>query len=174
MKKLIAALCLILCTGTVALASNDDANPCGNHGNNCCTEDGGQTYVPTEQTCTQVVEANPKAYCSSFAASVAEAQAKAICGNATASCAGGLAFTLAVTKQACVNSSIQANVTDVTCEAATLACGDASASCALSCPEPTPCPDVNVNTRVLRCKRVITKKSGKVIRKGCLVITEAQ
>lgn len=157
--KIIASLLVAICLSSTAFATNNHPTT--------------TTTLPPRAECQVEVDANPKAYCDSYAKSKAEASAKAICGDATANCNGGTAFSLAVTKQACVNASVQTNVTDVTCEAAALACGDTTATCALSCPPPVQCPDVEIGTRVLRCKRVITRPSGKVIRKGCLVVTEA-
>lgn len=78
MRSFIATILLVLCMSTPALAGNDNPpNPCGNHGNNCCTEDAGSTFVSVSDTC--------EAFCSStsFAVSVAVSECEA---KASASC----------------------------------------------------------------------------------------
>lgn len=190
-----ALLGVLAVNPVIATATPNDPNPCGNHGNNCCTEDGGQSFVSVEDTCTQVVNANPTAYCSSFAgalaAAVSESRANAICGDATANCNGGTAFSLAVLKQTCTQVGIQVsemyqkqhqsqesvNGANASCESAAQTCGDTAVTCGdtaqtcnLTCPV---CPDVTVGTRVIKCKKYITRKDGRVVRKGCLVVTDA-
>ena len=59
-----AFLCLLIGVAQIAFGSSD-ANPCGNHGNHCCTNDGGETYDSVEATCD--------AFCSSTAEAVVTA-----------------------------------------------------------------------------------------------------
>lgn len=81
MKKLLLSLVLVL-----ACASMTFAGECNGPGDDECCQTGGEN-VPINVACTNVVEANPAAFCASFAAAVCETD----CGSAAASCAGSLA-----------------------------------------------------------------------------------
>ena len=48
--------------GSSIAAANENANPCGNNGNNCCTDDGGISYEGVPETC--------EVFCSSTAVAV--------------------------------------------------------------------------------------------------------
>jgi hypothetical protein len=177
MRKLLIVLCFF-CWAGYAMAS--EPNPCGNHGNSCCTEDGGQTFVDPVLVCTNVVNADPSAFCSSYA----EAQATAICGDATSFCNGGTAFSLAVMKNSIEQSQLvisqQVSQTESYCYESIAYCEQSSSACAaassntnnLSCPPAPACPSVNIKNAVLKCKKVKNTKFGPV-GFGCVVQTEA-
>lgn len=155
----------------VGVSFASEANPCGNHGNHCCTDDGGESYQSTESTCAVAVSANPQAYCEAYATAIAaatsESRALAICGDAVSFCQGGTAFALSCVKQSCETAVSQAATATQTC---TNACGDMTATCSCPvCPQP---PDVEIGTRVLKCKRWSQRKDGTYVGKKCLTLTE--
>jgi hypothetical protein len=87
MKKTIAILIAVaafaLATPTFA---GENSNPCGNHGNHCCTDDGGDSYTSVETEC--------KAFCTSTAEAVASAVSECE-ANAAASCSQTIGDTVA-------------------------------------------------------------------------------
>lgn len=70
MKRFLIGLALTSLLTTTALAGgNHESNPCGNHGNHCCTDDGGESYVSVENEC--------ESFCSSVSQAVATAVSEA-------------------------------------------------------------------------------------------------
>lgn len=159
MKTLLSLALLLLATTAGATNDND-------HHNVTCTEDG--TPIDVTTVCMNTVSANPEAYCGSYASAEAEAQALAICGDATAFCKAGPAFAMSAVKNACTQSQEQSNVASAVCGETAL-----SVSTTLTCPKPEPCPDVEIGTKVIRCKKIVERPDGRIIRKGCLVTTGA-
>ena len=103
---------------------------------------------------------------------VCEASAAAICGDAIASCqSGDLFLAVAVTKQACVQANDNASNATADCQSAAQSC-EVNVECP-ACPAPEPCPDVEIGTQVIRCKKIVERPDGRIIRKGCLVTTGA-
>lgn len=72
---IVFAVLVALCgPGAPVQAGGGDENPCGNHGNHCCTDDGGSSFVSTI------------AECESFCSSTAQACAVAV-SECSAQCA---------------------------------------------------------------------------------------
>jgi hypothetical protein len=77
-------------------------NPCGEHGQHCCTDDGGATYVGVEQECNSVC--NDVAFALSCCQSAAAASCEQSCGEQTAQ---AVAAAVASCSETCVNSCSQ-------------------------------------------------------------------
>lgn len=101
---------LLLCLAVAAPAFANEENPCGNHGNNCCTEDGGESYQSVTTTC--------ESFCSSTATAVAVAVSEA-----AATCSQTCAVQVGASTASCA-TQIEAAVTNAT------------ASCAQTCSTP--------------------------------------
>ena len=122
-----------------AATAHGGENPCGNHGNNCCTNDGGSSFVSVAVECND--------FCSSTASAVAvavsecEAKASAACFQVcrpeviNAAVAGAFSVATAECEAAAAAQCAQqcgiqvANAT----ASATAACAQ---SCVASCSEP--------------------------------------
>jgi hypothetical protein len=99
MKKFFAILCTVtaFALATPVFANGDhESNPCGNHGNHCCTDDGGDSYDSVENTCTNFCESTAVAV--SVAVSECEAKASATCKQ---ECGDAAAFAVAKAKSEC-------------------------------------------------------------------------
>lgn len=103
MKKFFAILCavsaLALAAPSFAHEGNDNENPCGNHGNNCCTDDGGETYTSVESTCSSFCESTATAV--SVAVSECESKAAATCSQ---TCGEQLAVAVSSATAACAQT----------------------------------------------------------------------
>lgn len=106
---------LLLCLAFVAPAfATNEENPCGNHGNNCCTEDGGESYQSVAVTC--------QSFCESTAVAVAVAVSEAA-ATCSAECSQTCGSQVAASVAAC-STQIDAAVTNAT------------ANCAQTCSTP--------------------------------------
>lgn len=82
MFKSLMILCATLALVSPALATNEGENPCGNHGNNCCTDNGGESYQSVETTCQSFCESTAVAV--AVAVSEASAEAASTCSQTCA------------------------------------------------------------------------------------------
>lgn len=131
----------------------------------CTNTVSGDKIDPT-QVCTQLVNVDPKTYCSSYAESCAESRANAICGDASNFCDGGSSLALAKVKQSCDQAqSLSADLSII--------CTTEAQTCSNVCPPTPACPNVTVTDKVLRCATVVFRKDGTVkLKRGCLVATD--
>ena len=92
--KFLLALILALPVNYAFAGGEHEENPCGNHGNHCCTDDGGQTFVAVDQECS--------AFCESTAVAVAVAVSE--CGAYCAQdCGEQIALAASSCAQTCSN-----------------------------------------------------------------------
>lgn len=94
MRKFFAIFCTV---AAFALATPVFAtNPCGNNGNHCCTDDGGDSYTSVDQTCVNFCESTATAV--SVAVSACEAKASATCKQ---ECGDAVNVAVAAAKSSC-------------------------------------------------------------------------
>jgi len=131
MKRFGVVLALVLALlGPGISAQANEENPCGNHGNGCCTDDAGETFVSVAQTC--------EAFCSStaVAVSVAVSECAATCSaEATSICEGAISVAVSECEaKAYARSSADAAAYALSlAKAVSVSVSDATAACAQTC-----------------------------------------
>lgn len=119
------------------------AGDCNGPGEDECCQVGGET-LPIEVVCTNVVEANPEAFCAAVAVAECETATTVLIEETKASC-----------DQAQANSFL-----------AVQTCGDVS----LACPS---CPSTLVQDTISRCKSVKVLRNGTIRKRGCVSFLSA-